>query len=117
MKRLKDQKVDKEDLFVGIDLHKNRWHVTIRTMDLELFSASIPGDWECTAFWPDMLAIVWRRSMKPDVLDSGFMTAWWIMASPVWLLLRVWSPRNTAIGSRPTGVTAGNWRICWPRGC
>ncbi len=38
--------MNEEDLFVGIDLHKNRWHVTIRTMDLELFSASIPGTWE-----------------------------------------------------------------------
>ena len=46
MKRLKDQKVDKEDLFVGMDLHKSRWHVTIRTFDVEVFSASIPGTWE-----------------------------------------------------------------------
>jgi transposase len=35
-----------EDLFVGIDLHKQRWHVTIRTRDVELFSASLPGTWE-----------------------------------------------------------------------
>ncbi|MEJ2091643.1 MAG: IS110 family transposase, partial [Syntrophobacterales bacterium] len=35
-----------EELFVGIDLHKHRWHVTIRTFDIELFSASIPGTWE-----------------------------------------------------------------------
>ena len=33
-------------LFVGIDLHKHRWHVTIRTVDMELFSGSIPGTWE-----------------------------------------------------------------------
>jgi transposase len=46
MKRLKHQVARGEDLFVGIDLHKQRWHVTIRTMDLELFSASIPGTWE-----------------------------------------------------------------------
>jgi transposase len=42
----KDQMTGGEDLFVGIDLHKIRWHVTIRTFDVELFSASIPGDWE-----------------------------------------------------------------------
>ena len=46
MRRPKDQVTSEEDLFVGIDLHKDRWHVTIRTMDLELFSASIPGTWE-----------------------------------------------------------------------
>jgi transposase len=46
MRRSKDQVTGREDLFVGIDLHKIRWHVTIRTVDLELFSASIPGTWE-----------------------------------------------------------------------
>jgi len=35
-----------EDLFVGIDLHKHRWHVSIRTVDVEVFNASIPGTWE-----------------------------------------------------------------------
>ena len=46
MRRPKHQVTNEEDLFVGIDLHKHRWHVTIRTVDLELFSASIPGTWE-----------------------------------------------------------------------
>jgi len=46
MRRSKEQATGGEDLFVGIDLHKIRWHVTIRTFDVELFSASIPGDWE-----------------------------------------------------------------------
>ncbi len=43
MSRQKEKLVDKEDLFIGIDLHKQRWHVTIRTFDIEVFSASIPG--------------------------------------------------------------------------
>ena len=46
MRRPKEQVAEGEDLFVGIDLHKIRWHVTIRTFDLERFSASIPGTWE-----------------------------------------------------------------------
>jgi hypothetical protein len=46
MRRPKHQVISEEDLFVGSDLHKIRWHVTIRTVDLELFSASIPGNWE-----------------------------------------------------------------------
>jgi transposase len=46
MKLPKHQIATGEDLFVGIDLHKQRWHVTIRTRDVELFSASIPGTWE-----------------------------------------------------------------------
>jgi transposase len=35
-----------EDLFIGIDLHKPRWHVPIRTFDVEVFSTSLPGTWE-----------------------------------------------------------------------
>jgi transposase len=46
MRRTKHQVTSGEDLFVGIDLHKIRWHVTIRTFDVEFFSASIPGTWE-----------------------------------------------------------------------
>jgi hypothetical protein len=46
MRRLKHLVTSGEDLFVGIDLHKHRWHVTIRTVDLEVFSASIPGTWQ-----------------------------------------------------------------------
>ena len=46
MRRSKHQLTSGEDLFVGIDLHKNRWHVTIRTFDVEVFSASISGNWE-----------------------------------------------------------------------
>jgi hypothetical protein len=33
-----------EVFFVGIDLHKVNWHVTIRTADVEVLSVSIPGD-------------------------------------------------------------------------
>ena len=46
MRRPKHQVTGREDLFVGIDIHKNRWHVTIRSFDVEVFSASIPGVWE-----------------------------------------------------------------------
>jgi transposase len=33
------------DLFIGIDLHEQRWHVTITTGDVELFSGNIAGQW------------------------------------------------------------------------
>jgi len=46
MRRPKHQLTRDEELFVGIDLHKQRWHVTIRTYDVEVFSGSIPGTWE-----------------------------------------------------------------------
>ena len=84
MRRPKHQVTTDEELFVGIDLHKHRWHVTIRTLDVELFSASIPRNLgkPCSVFWLDILAIKCKRSMKPDILGSGFMTAWWLMAFP-----------------------------------
>jgi hypothetical protein len=44
MRRPKHQMISEEDLFVGIDLHKNRWHETIRTVDLELFSCQHSRD-------------------------------------------------------------------------
>ncbi len=34
-----------ETVFIGIDLHKRTWHVTIRTFDIELFSGGIEGSW------------------------------------------------------------------------
>jgi transposase len=46
MRRPKHPQTTDEELFVGIDLHKHRWYVTIRTFDVGLFSASIPGTWE-----------------------------------------------------------------------
>jgi transposase len=40
-----NKQIQGEELFVGIDLHKHRWHVTIRTADVEIFSNSIAGRW------------------------------------------------------------------------
>jgi transposase len=40
------KQVQGEELFVGIDLHKHRWHVTIRAADIEIFSSSIAGRWQ-----------------------------------------------------------------------
>ena len=34
-----------EQLFVGIDVHKRKWHVTVQTHEVELFCGSIPGNW------------------------------------------------------------------------
>jgi hypothetical protein len=82
MRRPEHQIAHGEELFIGIDLHKQRWHVTIRTREVELFSASIPGTWESLVRILDRYpGIPYRRSMKPDILGFGFMTAWLIMGS------------------------------------
>jgi transposase len=46
MKRYKESPTKGKRIFVGIDLHRLQWHVTIRTEDVELFAGSIPGNWE-----------------------------------------------------------------------
>jgi len=46
MKRQRKETKSGEDLFVGIDIHKRTWHVTVQTVDIELFCGSIPGKWE-----------------------------------------------------------------------
>ena len=46
MRGSKKEKITDEELFVGVDLHKNKWHVTIRGSDVELFCGSIPGSWD-----------------------------------------------------------------------
>jgi transposase len=44
MEKRKDLNLN-QTIFVGIDLHKKTWHVTIRTSEFELFSGGIPGSW------------------------------------------------------------------------
>jgi hypothetical protein len=34
---------EKREIFVGIDLHKRRWHVTVGDVGVELFSGGIPA--------------------------------------------------------------------------
>jgi transposase len=46
MKRYKKGSEERKPLFVGIDLHRLRWQVTIRTEDVEIFNGSMPGRWE-----------------------------------------------------------------------
>jgi transposase len=46
MTRYEQRQHKSKQLFVGIDLHKLRWHVTIRTEEAEVFSGGISGQWE-----------------------------------------------------------------------
>jgi transposase len=40
------KQIQGEELFIGIDLHKRRWHVTVRVDEVEIFSNSIAGRWQ-----------------------------------------------------------------------
>ncbi len=44
-----------------------------RAKDFSFVKAGLGTGKLCTVFWPDMLAIIRWRSMKPDILDSGFI--------------------------------------------
>ena len=61
-----------EELFVGIDLHKRRWHATIRTFDVEIFSSSIAGSWE------DLRRILsrYKGCRINAVYEAGYLGFW-----------------------------------------
>ena len=61
-----------ETVYVGIDLHRRRWHVTIRTTDVELFSASIPGTWEAL----EHLLRPYRGHPIEAVYEAGYFGYW-----------------------------------------
>lgn len=46
MKRARKESQSGDTVFVGIDPHESKWHVSARTFEFELFSGSIPGRWE-----------------------------------------------------------------------
>ncbi len=61
-----------EALFFGVDLHKERWHVTVRTADVELWSGSISGQWESL----QSLLHRYRRCKIQVVYEAGYFGFW-----------------------------------------
>lgn len=61
-----------KDIYVGIDLHKNSWHVTIRTEDNELLSASIPGWWNALRSLLDR----YKGCTIQAVYEAGYFGFW-----------------------------------------
>ena len=74
MRKYNKRDEERKELFVGIDLHRLRWQVTIRTADVELFNGSIPGRWE--GFLIDTGSMRSKRCMRRATLASGFTTDW-----------------------------------------
>ena len=63
MGKLREKMVGKEKLFVGIDLHKQRCQVTIRTLDTEVVRASIP--------WTGSILTCCNTAPGPDAFCSS----------------------------------------------
>ena len=61
-----------EALFIGVDLHKERWHLTIRSADVELWSGSIPGRWESL----QLLLHRYRQCAIQVVYEAGCFGFW-----------------------------------------
>lgn len=72
MKRYNQQRDKSKQLFVGIDLHRLRWHITIRREDLELFSGSIPGEWKALRHLLDR----YRGYQVQAVYEAGYFGFW-----------------------------------------
>jgi hypothetical protein len=72
MKKARKELQPGERIFVGIDFHNNKWHVTVRTSELELFSVSIPGKWEAL----QRLLQRYRGQRIEAVYEAGYFGFW-----------------------------------------
>jgi hypothetical protein len=106
-------------IFVGVDLHRLSWHVTVRTEDQELFSGTLPGHWEAL----ESLLDRYRGDPIQVVYEAGYFGFWLhdrlvgYGAPTVLSHHRASYLSSMVIGSRPIGETAVSWPIFWPRAC
>lgn len=59
-------------IFVGVDLHRIQWQVTVRTEEGEIFSGGIPGKWGCL----EKLLDRYRGYQKQVVYEAGYFGFW-----------------------------------------
>ena len=59
-------------VFVGVDLHRSRWHVTVRTEDQEPVSGTVPGHWEALR----RLLDTYRGDSIEVVYEAGYLGFW-----------------------------------------
>lgn len=59
-------------IFVGVDIHSLSWQVTVRTRELILQRASIPGNWESLR----KLLSRWQSREVAVVYEAGFSGFW-----------------------------------------
>lgn len=72
MKRTTQELPAGEAVFVGIDLHKSKWHVTARTAEFELFSGSIAGHWDSL----ERILDRYRGHQIQAVYEAGYFGFW-----------------------------------------
>jgi len=72
MKKTKQELQPGETVFVGIDLHKVKWHVTARTAEIEFFTGCIPGNWEALR----RILERYRGHQIQAVYEAGYFGFW-----------------------------------------
>jgi hypothetical protein len=105
-----------EPLFVGIDLHRLRWHVTVRTEDIELFSGAIPGQWEALK----RLLERYPGYKIQAVYEAGYFGFWLHDHLEEFGTRRIVTPPSLIPDDYGNHVktdrgTAGSWPTFWPR--
>ncbi|NVM26392.1 MAG: hypothetical protein HWN70_10830, partial [Desulfobacterales bacterium] len=59
-------------VFVGVDLHRFKWHVTVMAEEQELFSGTVPGHWEALRRLLDR----YRACSIQVVYEAGYFGFW-----------------------------------------
>lgn len=66
--------IEGKDIFVGVDLHARMWHVSVMTKEDEVFSGSVPANWEALR---DLLLRYKDHVRKIKVVyEAGFFGFW-----------------------------------------
>jgi transposase len=69
----KKKKQGNNKIFVGIDVHRDNWHVTLLTEGVEIFSGSIPGKWDALRRLVERYRDCWSsRSCLEAVYEAGY---------------------------------------------
>jgi transposase len=72
MSRYEQHETEDNGVFVGIDVHLKSWHVTIMTVDEELFSGSVPAGWTALE---KLLGRYCSRRVRA-VYEAGYFGFW-----------------------------------------
>ena len=74
MKKINIESLSGQALFVGTDVHKKTFHVTLRTLDCELSSQSITASWSALKkLLNPFKALPIKPSMKRVISVFGFI--------------------------------------------
>jgi transposase len=72
MERYRESPEKRKRIYVGVDMHRLQWHVTVRTEDAELFVGSIPGKWDSLKKLLDR----YKEYEKEVVYEAGYFGFW-----------------------------------------